>query len=219
MKNGLRNFVSSMPLGTRLFLLAYALGYPLALAGHYTHTFELNDRLPLCPALIWKGQVWRVVSYVFLPGGTVDWVVSLFWLATLLSVLGRNWSARGFWGYCLLAALAGALPVVLLKPGWQGWFAGSSAVTFGLLVAWDRLYRRERLILLGIGEISVRQAAILIAVIDALILLFSCGGWFFMMAMMCGGVAGWVYFVIRHKLLFGKSGQPIESERIARLEL
>jgi membrane associated rhomboid family serine protease len=219
MKNGLRNFVSTMPIGSRLFLLAYALGYPLALAGHYTRLFELYDWLPLSPALVWKGQVWRVASYALLPGGVVDWVVSLFWLATLIAVLGRNWSARGFWGYCMLATLAGALPIVLLKPASQGLFAGSSAVTFALLVAWDRRYRHERLILLGIGEISVRQAAILIAIIDALILLFSCGGWFYMVAMMCGGVAGWLYLAIRDKLLFGKSGRAIESERIARLEL
>lgn len=208
-----------MPFGTRLFLLAFALGYPLALAGHYMRLFELYNWLPLSSAAVWKGQVWRLATYVFLPGGTVDWVVSLFWLATLLSVLGRNWSARGFWAYCMLGALAGALPVVLFRPGAQGSFAGSSAVTFALLVAWNRLYGRERLILLGIGEISVRQAAILIAFIDAMILFFSCGGWFYLPAMMCGGVAGWIYFAIRDRLLFGKSGRPVESERITRLEL
>jgi len=212
-------FFSSMPLGTRLFLLAYALGYPLALAGTYTHTFDLYAWLSLNPSLVWKGQVWRVATYVFLPGGIVDWVVSLFWLATLLSVLGRNWSGRGFWGYCLLGAVAGALPILLFMRGTGISFAGCSAVTFALLVAWDRFYRRERLILLGIGEICVRQAVLLIAFIDALILLFSCGGWFFMVSMMCGGVAGWIYFAIGQRRLFSKGGQTIESERIARLEL
>lgn len=219
MKGGVRNFISSIPVGIRLFLLGYALGYPLALAGHYSHTFELYNWLSLSPALVGKGQIWRLASYVFLPGGTVDWIVSLFWLATLVAVLGRNWSTRGFWGYCLLTALAGALPIVLLKSGMQAGFAGCSAITFGLLVAWDRLYHRERLVLLGIGEISVRQAAILVGIIDALILLFSRGGWFFMAAMMCGGLVGWVYFLVRDKVLFGRNGQPVESKRIARLEL
>ena len=51
-------------------------------------------------------------------------------------------------------------------------------MTFALLVAWDRLYRHERLILLGIGEISVRQAAILIAVIDSCRYGLFVGGWF-----------------------------------------
>ena len=66
-------------------------------------------QLALSPALVWKGQVWRVVTYAFLPNGPLDWIVSLFWLATLVSILGRNFSALGFWGYCLLGAFGGAL--------------------------------------------------------------------------------------------------------------
>ncbi|PYI87017.1 MAG: hypothetical protein DME26_07610, partial [Verrucomicrobia bacterium] len=82
MKNVFRNFCSSLPAGARLLVLLYALGFPLVLFGHFTHLFNLYDWLALSPALVWTGQVWRVVSYAFLPGGVVDWVVSLFWLAT-----------------------------------------------------------------------------------------------------------------------------------------
>lgn len=89
---------------------------------------------------------------------------------------------------------------------------------FALLVAWDWFYRNERLILLGIGEISVRQAAILIAIINSLILFF-CSGWFLMLAMWCGGVAGWLYLFVRWKLILGKTGRQVRSERVARLEL
>jgi hypothetical protein len=148
----------------------------------------------------------------------VDWVVSLFWLATLISILGRNWTSRGFLGYCLLGIVAGALPVVLLKPGMEGGLAGCAAMIFALLAAWDWFYRRERLLLLGIGEISVRQAAILIAVINSLILFFCCG-WFLMLAMWCGGLAGWLWLVARAKIFMGKTAQQIRSERVARLEL
>jgi len=218
MKNLLGNIFWSQTLGARLVLLAYVLGFPLALAGHYTHTFDLYGWLGLVPALVWKGQVWRVVSYAFLPGGWIDWVVSTFWLVTLISVLGRNWTSRGFWGYCLLGTIAGALPVVLLKPGMESGVAGNAGMIFALLAAWDWFYHHERLILLGIGEISVRQAAILIAVINSLILFF-CDGWFLMLAMWCGGVAGWLWLTARAKLFMGKTAQQIRSERVARLEL
>ena len=95
---------------------------------------------------------------------------------------------------------------------------GSGAMIFALLVAWDWLYRNERLILLGIGEISVRQAAILITIINSLILFF-CSGWFLMLAMWCGGVAGGLYLFVRWKLVMGKTGRQVRSERVARLEL
>lgn len=218
MKNNFLKTFSALPPGARVVLLVYLLGFPLALAGHYSHTFDLYHWLSLSPALVWKGQVWRLVSYSFLPGSMIDWFVSLFWLVTLVSVLGRNWTSTGFLGYCLLGAFAGASPIVLAKPGMETGLAGSPAVIFALLVAWDWFYRKERLLLLGFGEISVRQGAILIAVINSLILFF-CIGWFIMLAMWCGGVAGWLWLTVRAKIFMGKSAQQIRSERVARLEL
>jgi len=218
LKQLFHNLFLSLPLGARLLLLVYVIGFPLALAGHYTHTFELYSALGLSPALVWKGQVWRLVTYGFLALGPVDWAVSTFWLATLVSVVGRNWTSSGFWGYCVLGIVAGAIPVVLLKPGMDDVLVGNGAMIFALLAAWDWLYHRERLILLGAGEISVRQAVILIAIINSLILCF-CVGWFSMLAMWCGGVAGWLWLRVRSKLFMGKTAQQIRSERIARLEL
>lgn len=218
MKNGFHRFFSSLPAGARWLLLAYALGFPVALAGHYAHWFDLYQWLPLMPALVWKGQVWRLLTYAFLPGGVVDWAVSLFWLATLLSVLGRNWSSLGLWGYCLLTVLAGAVPIVGFKPGADFLVMGNAAMIFGLLADWYQRYGRERIILLGFGEISVRQAALLVAIIEMLILFF-CVGWFILLSMMCGGGAGWLYLAVRRKTGRGAGSRRVDSERIARLEL
>jgi membrane associated rhomboid family serine protease len=206
-----------MPGGARLLLLGYALVYPLAMAGHYSHTFEWYDWLALTPALVWKGQLWRMVSYAFLPNGIVDWLVSLFWLGTLVAVLGRNWSSREFSGYCLLTTVAGAFPVMLLARPWHG-VVGNGAIIFALLAAWYRLYGRERLILLGFGELSVRQAAILVAVIEAVVLLF-CLGWLVTLAMITGGVMGWLYLALRGLNQMNRRSQVVDSQRIARLEL
>ena len=88
----------------------------------------------------------------------------------------------------------------------------------GLLAAWDRLYSRERIILLGMGEISVRQAAVIVAVIEVLILL--CGwGWVSTLAMIFGGVVGWMYLFVRGKHALNRRSQVLDSARMARLEL
>ncbi len=210
-----RNLLTSIPLAGQLLLLIFAIGFPLAALGHFTQTFELYAWLGLSPERVWEGQLWRVLSYGFLAANAVDWILGLFWLATLVSILGRNWSGLEFWVYCLLGVLGGALPIVLLKSGYA---IGSTAMVFALLVAWDRFYRNERLILLGLGEIAVRQAAILIALINSVVLLFCCG-WFIMVSMWCGGVAGWLYLTVRSKSLRGKPARQIRSERVARLEL
>lgn len=217
MKNLLRNFFVSLPLGSRLFLLIFVLGFPVAWAGARLNLFHLYGWLDLTPALVWKGQVWRLVSYAFLPAGPLDWVISIFWLATLVSVLGRVWSGTRFWAYCLLGALAGGLFVALLEPAMEFGVVGGAAMIFALVAAWDHFYRNERLILLGIGEISVRQAAILIAIINSLILFFC--SWFLMVAMWCGGLAGWLWLTVRAKLVLRKAPQQVPSERVKRLEL
>jgi hypothetical protein len=95
---------------------------------------------------------------------------------------------------------------------------GNGAMIFALLAAWYRLYGRERLILLGIGEMSVRQAAILVALVEILISWF-CLGWFVTLAMMSGGVVGWLYLLLRGKHALNRRSQVVDSERIARLEL
>ena len=218
MKKLFQNFFASVPSGARLVFLVYFFAFPLALAGHYTHTFDLYAWLGLSPALVWKGQVWRMFTYGFLPAGPIDWALGTFWLATLVSVVGRNWSSRGFWGYCLLGIFAGAVPIVLCKPNWDFHLAGGAAMVFALLAAWDFFYRNERILLLGIGEISARQAALLIAFINSLILFF-CNGWFIMLAMWCGGVAGYAWLILRAKLFLGKTPRQIRSERMARLEI
>jgi membrane associated rhomboid family serine protease len=218
MKTVFQKFFSSLPVGARLLVLFYALGFPLALIGQYTHTFELYDWLALLPPLVRKGEVWTLVTYAFLPNGIVDWVVSLFWLATLVAVIGRNWSSSELWCYCLLATVVGALVVVAVNPPMQGGLAGNGAMIFALLAAWYRLYGRERLILLGVGEMSVRQAAIIVGLVEFLVSFF-CLGWLVTLAMMSGGVVGWFYLFLRGKHAMNRRSQVVDSERIARLEL
>ena len=133
MKTLFQKFFLSLPLGARLLVLLYAVGFPLSLVGHHTHTVELYDWLALWPALVWKGEVWCVLTYAFLPNGPVDWVVSLFWLATLVAIIGRNWSSRELLGYCLLTTVVGALVVLGADPRMQGGVVGNGAMIFALL--------------------------------------------------------------------------------------
>lgn len=219
MKQLFKNFFISLPVGPRLIVLVYAVAFPLAWAGNAAGLCDLYAWFGLIPARVWHGEVWRLFTYGLLPAGPIDWLIGTFWLATLASILGRTWTTWGFWGFCLLGGLGGAAPVMALRPGMTGMVVGNFAMVFALLVAWDWFFKNERLILLGIGELSVRQAAILIGVINSFMAFVSCGGWFLMLAMWCGGLAGWLWLALRQKLFHGKSAQQIRSERITRLEL
>jgi membrane associated rhomboid family serine protease len=218
MKIVLPNFFASLTAGPRLLLALFALGFPLALAGHYTHAGEILPWLAFSPQLVWKGQVWRLLSYAFVPAGILDWLVSLFWLTTLVCVLARNWHGRELWLYCLLSTLAASLLLTLIQRPGSGMVAGNGAMILALLVAWERLYRRERIVLLGMGEMSVRQAAVIVAAIEVL-LLFCGSGLLVTLAMIFGGAVGWLYLCVRGKSALNRRSQVLDSARMARLEM
>ena len=218
MKTVIERYFTSLPLGGRVLVLCYALGYPMALLGQVTHTIDLYEWLGLWPSLVRKGEVWCVLTYAFLPNGLIDWVISLFWLATLVSIMGRNWTGRELWTYCVLATVVGAGIVVIGEPRRMSGVVGNPAMIFGLLAAWYRLYGRERLVLLGVGEISVRQAVGLVTLIEVLITWYGLG-WFVTLAMMGGGAASWLFLVVRGKQAMNRRSQVMDSQRIARLEL
>ena len=159
------------------------------------------------------------MSYALLAGGVLGWAINLFWFATLISILRNDWSSLSFWIYSVIAAIGGALPIILVKPHADAPVLTAGALIFALLAAWDRFYRRERIIILGIGEVSVRQAAIFVAVLNAVICFFSCGGWLFTLSMMCGGVAGWFWLALGQRRVMSRGSRVVESERVARLEL
>lgn len=219
MNNPIKN-IFALPKGMLVFLSLYALSFPvLWLEVQITHHSALVEWLGLSPALVWKGQVWRVMSYAFLAGGILGWAINLFWFATLISMLRNDWSSLSFWIYCLVAAIGGALPIILIKPHADVPVLTAGALIFALLVAWDRFYRRERIIMLGLGEVSVRQAAIFVAALNAVVCFFSCGGWLFTFSMMCGGVAGWLWLALGQRRVMNRGSRVVESERVARLEL
>src|SRR5208283_852870 len=191
--------ILSLPKGMLLFLAIYALSFPALLVEHLAfHSGLIEGWIGLWPALVWKGQLWRLVTYALFAGSAIAWAVNLFWFVTLILILARNWSALNFWIFCLFTACAGAVPVAAAFPRLNVPLLSAGAVIFGLLAAWARLYGRERLIMLGIGEMSVRQAALIIAAINAIISFFAalpCGGvWIAFistLSLFCGGFAGW----------------------------
>jgi membrane associated rhomboid family serine protease len=218
MKAAFRNHCSALSNGAYLLLLLYAATYPLVLAAHYARLFELGPWLDLSPALCWRGEIWRLVTYAFVPNGIVDWAVSLLWMAILVGVLGRNWSSRELWTYSLVTILTGALVIVIVMPGRQNGVVGNAALIFGLLAAWYQLNGREQIILPGVGRMTVRQGVIILAIVE-IIISFFCLGWLVTLAMMCGGGAGWLYLRMRGKHALNRRGRPAYSDRVNRLEL
>ena len=202
MNNPLKSILS-LPKGMLLFLGIYAVSFPVIylearLTGHST----VLKWLGLNPALVWQGQVWRALTF-----------------ATLINILRNDWTSLRFWIFCFISAVGAAIPLLLIFRQVDIYFTGGWAIVCALLLAWDHSYRRERLLMLGLGEVSVRQAAFFIIGLNAVITFFGCGGWQFTLSMLCGGATGWLFLVIGQKHVMSRGSQVVESQRVARLEL
>jgi membrane associated rhomboid family serine protease len=96
--------------------------------------------LALCPALVWAGQLWRLVTWVFVepsPLGLIFGCLSLYWFG---APLAKVWGSRRFFtvvagvmlgtavGTCLVGLLDGAVAGATYLGGW--------ALTTALVVAW-----------------------------------------------------------------------------------
>jgi membrane associated rhomboid family serine protease len=100
------------------------------------------------PELVWRGQVWRLVTWVFYemsPLNLVFYLVVLYWLGRDLV---QQWGAARFLGlYLGLAAVSAGLTCLIGRFVWEPAFAsaqlGSWAVTDGLIIAWA-LYNPTR---------------------------------------------------------------------------
>ena len=219
MNNPIKN-IFALPKGMLLFLGIYAVSFPVIyleakLSGHST----VLEWLGLNPALVWKGQIWRAFTFELTSASVLSWAINLFWLVTLLTILRNDWTSLRLWIFCFISAVGAAIPLLLIFRQADVYFTGGWAIVCALLLAWDRFYHRERIMMLGLGEVSVRQAAFFIIGLNAVITFFGCGGWQFTLSMLCGGATGWLFLMTGQKRVMSRGSQVVESNRGARLEL
>ena len=218
MKSILRNFFWDHSAGVRALMLVFGLSYLVALVGNLSHTFNLYHWLSLSTGALGRGQIWRLVTCGLTPGGLLDWLFGLIWFSVLGGQLERLWSSGTFWCYCLLGILGGVLPLLFLLPPSVAVVAGSPPATFGLLAAWYRLCGHERLLLHGLGPVSVRQAAVVIAGLNAAIVYVG-NGWKVMLCLMCGALAVWLGLSVHRRWNILKIQRASGSSRMNRLEV
>jgi membrane associated rhomboid family serine protease len=201
--------------GVRGILTVWVVMFIASLAGKLTHAYDLERWLAVNRADFWHGQVWRVVTYAFLPTGLVDLLMPAFGLAILGSQLERHWSRGELWWYCIITATAAGLAQVLLSPLPM---VGAAPMMLGLLVAWVFVSGHETVVLPLFGPVSVRQIFLIMAAVSMAVMFFS-ADWRRMAGTVAGGVVGWLYLWLRYKWLMAKPVETVESGRINRLEL
>lgn len=92
---------------------------------------EVLDRLDLDMGQVRQGQVWRLVTFLFIPIGTSYWVlINLYFAWWVGSSLEQHWGSFKFNAYYLLGALGTIVAAVLAGPQSNTWLDVSLFLAF-----------------------------------------------------------------------------------------
>jgi len=126
---------------------------------------ELQVLAALAPVMIYRGQVWRLVSWPFVQEDPLTLLFGGFTLFWLGQQLAFAWSERRlllrFFGYAAFASVATTLLALVWAPASVG-HIGVWPVANALLVSWAMLYPERQLNIYGVLPISGRTAALLV---------------------------------------------------------
>jgi len=204
--------------GVRLLIGSLAAIYLAAVIGEWLHAFDLYGWLALSGPKFWHGQIWRLVTYAWLPAGILDLLLNCLVLLLIGGQLERHWTRGELWSYCLVAAAGAGVAKVLPPFSNSQPLAGPAPMLFGLIVGWGFLCGREQITIPPFGETTVGK---LVLVVGAGILLgsFFTAGITAAIILSAGGFAGWLYLWLKHKWLMNLASRAATSERMRRLEL
>jgi membrane associated rhomboid family serine protease len=218
MKQAWRSFLAPLTPGVRALLVLLTATYVIAVAGIFTRTYNLYPSLGLTGPAFWTGKVWQLITYALLPATLVDFLINWLVIFCLGSWLERVWSWRQFWFFCALAAVGTGAARVLILPSSPRMMVGTAPIAFAVTAAWGLLFSQEKVLLWFLWETTVRQAAILLILICALIML-PCAGLINVSIMLLAALIGWLYVRVSAALTRARPGRTVISERMGRLEI
>ena len=199
--------------------IALCLAMSIAAAIDFRHGGDLYARLALVPDRVWRGEVWRLATWVFVEVGPMALLfgcVAIYWAGgELLSAWGPKRFVRVFVGIALFTGVAGTILVALVfREAADVWYFGGAPMGDALLVAWGLTFPTARVRVWMIVVIEGRVLAYGLCVLAALYAIFfgvayalphvlACGAAF---AIAGGALPRWW----RRRLRVVKGGKPAE---------
>ena len=205
-------FLAWLAPGTRWLLGLWVAGAVLRLVP------GIGSWLALVAPAIWHGQIWRAVTYAFLPNSLGDFLLNGVALILLGTTLERRWSCRTLLVYSLFVVAATGLSMAAIQPASGMVWRGAGPLLFGFLAAWGRICGHERICLGPSLELTAMTAALVFGGVSLLLTAFM-AGWMNALFAALGAAWGLGYLWARSRM--GEiAARPIAvSQRINRLEL
>ncbi|MDF2692362.1 MAG: Rhomboid family protein [Labilithrix sp.] len=133
------SFGGRVPWGVGL-VIALTVALSLLVAFGDRHAGSIFELTALLPAAVWRGQVWRLVTWAFIEPGPIALIFGCLFLYWFGSDLAREWGSRRFLrvyaGIILTAAIATCLVARVDSGVLDAAYLGGWTTGVGLTVAW-----------------------------------------------------------------------------------
>lgn len=122
----------------------------------------------LVPALVERGELWRLFTYQFLHGSTFHLLMNMFVLWMFGSELAQRWGGRFFLRYFFVCAVGGGILFTLVSLG--TWIAsvGASGGVYGILMAYAMWFPNRQVYLYFVLPIRVRYLIAFLILVEVM---------------------------------------------------
>lgn len=217
------------PPGVKWLLIINVVIYVLGFLGGLFFPQDVFEAFGLVPAdVVFWGQVWQVVTYMFLHGSVLHLVLNMLGLWFFGPVLERDWGTRRFLQYYFLCGVGAALCVIgvaFLVHWYRGpseallRTIGASGAIYGVLLAYGVLYPDAQVLYQFLFPIKAKYFVLIVGAV-AFFSSFSPGRGISHTAHLGGMIFGYVFLKARYRRLslFGPLLQKVQKWRMRRAQ-
>jgi hypothetical protein len=131
----------------------------------------------LVPARIWRGEVWRLVTWVFVEPGALALILTCASIYRFGGDLAPRWGDRRLRRFLIEilggVAVATALLGLISNEVWHRGYLGGWAVSDVLVIAWARQYPDSVLVLYGTVRLNGRNLITIVIAITCVYAIFT----------------------------------------------
>jgi membrane associated rhomboid family serine protease len=170
----------------------------------FANSNVVSDVLGLSPRAVFEGgQVWRLVTYLFVhdASGFMHILFNMLALWMFGVDLEHRWGTRGFTRYYAITGIGAGvatvvvslLPFGVTREIYGATTIGASGAIYGLLLAWALLFPYRKILFMFIFPLPARTAALLMGGMSFLAAVSGRNGSVAEATHLAGLLAGWIY--------------------------
>jgi membrane associated rhomboid family serine protease len=127
---------------------------------------QLIDIFGLTPAMVKKGCVWQLATYMFLHGGLFHLLFNMFALWMFGCELERAWGTREFVKYYFVTGIGAGLLTFVLSFNSHTPTIGASGAIFGILMAFALMFPNRPIYLYFLFPVKAKYLVMFFAVLE-----------------------------------------------------